>query len=171
MLVAFGREPRAARAADRVERIVVDLAARHHRDLLVEQRHERAEQARLRLAAQAEQDEVVLRQQRVDQLRHDGVVVADDAGKERLAGAQLAIRFSRTSSCTLRRGTLPSAMARRRSPTVEIPVGLDMVGFYLPSLALVSRASYGTLSPQRVLPDGAEADRMLNAECTSSMLN
>ena len=83
-------QPRAARAADRVERIVVDLAARHDRDLIVEQRDERAKQARLRLPAQAEQDEVVLRQQRVHELRHDGVVVADDAREERLAGAELA---------------------------------------------------------------------------------
>ena len=88
-LVAFGRKPRAARAADRIERVVVDLAARHGRDVLVEQRDERAQQARLRLAAQAEQDEVVLRQQRVDELRHDGVVVADDPGEERFAGAEL----------------------------------------------------------------------------------
>jgi hypothetical protein len=70
----LGGQPRAARAADRIERIVVDLAARHDRDLVVEQRDERAQQARLRLAAQAEQDEVVLRQQRVHELRHDGVV-------------------------------------------------------------------------------------------------
>jgi hypothetical protein len=39
--------------------IVVDLAAGHHRDQLVEQRDERAQQARLGLAAQAEQDEVM----------------------------------------------------------------------------------------------------------------
>ena len=89
-LVAFGRQPRAAGAADRAERVVVDLAARHHRDLVVEQRDQRAQQARLRLAAQAEQDEVVPRQQGVDQLRDDGVVVADDAGEEWLARAQFS---------------------------------------------------------------------------------
>ena len=49
----------------------------------------RAQDARLRLAAQAEQDEIVTRQDRVDDLRHDGVVVADDAGKERLAAPEL----------------------------------------------------------------------------------
>ena len=52
---------------------------------LVEQRRQRAEDARLRLAAQAEQDEVVPREDRVDELRDHGVVVADDAGKQRLA--------------------------------------------------------------------------------------
>ena len=87
-LRAFGRDPRAAPGADRVERVVVDLAPRHHRDPLVEQRDERAQQPRLGLAAQTEQDEVVLRQQRVHQLRDDGVVVADDAGEQRLAGAK-----------------------------------------------------------------------------------
>ena len=50
---------------------------------------ERAQDAALRLAAQAEQDEVVPRQHRVDELRNDGVVVADDAGKQRLAAAEL----------------------------------------------------------------------------------
>ena len=62
---------------------------------------------RLRLAAQAEQDEVVARQDRVDDLRDDRVVVADDAGEQRLAGRSLRIRLSRTSSLTLRRGAAP----------------------------------------------------------------
>src|SRR4030095_4579493 len=61
-------------------------------------------------------------------------------GKSGSPGRSLVIRVSRPSWSTLRRDTLPSAMARRRSPTVEIPVGLGMVGFY----------------------------RMLNAECTSA---
>ena len=37
------------------------------------------------LAAQTEQDEIVFRENRVDQLRDDGVVVADDPRKERSA--------------------------------------------------------------------------------------
>ena len=47
--VAFLAHPRAARTADGIERVVVDLAARHHRDDLVEQADERTQQARLRL--------------------------------------------------------------------------------------------------------------------------
>src|SRR4029079_9144683 len=39
--------------------------------------------ARLRLPAQPEQDEVVAREDRVDDLRHDGLLVADDALEER----------------------------------------------------------------------------------------
>jgi hypothetical protein len=88
-LVTFRRKPRAACTADRLERIVVDLTTRHHRNLVIEQRHQRAEQTRLRLPAQSKQDEVVLRKEGVDELRHDGIVVAHNAGKERLARAKL----------------------------------------------------------------------------------
>ena len=74
--------------------------------------------------AQAEQDEVVLREDGVDHLRHDGVVVADDAGEERhLRRAACASRFWRTSACTERRGTAPAATARRNSPSVDGSIG------------------------------------------------
>ena len=43
---------------------------------------------RLGLPAQAEQDEVVPREQGVDDLRHHRLVVADDAGEERLLRPQ-----------------------------------------------------------------------------------
>ena len=39
--------------------------------------------------AQPEEDEVVAREQRVDELRNDRVLVADDTGKQRAAGAEL----------------------------------------------------------------------------------
>jgi hypothetical protein len=80
---------RPAGAADGIQRVVVDLAAWHHRNELVEQRHQRAQEARLGLPAQAQQDEVVSRQQCVDQLGQHRFVVADDAGEERAAGTQL----------------------------------------------------------------------------------
>ena len=67
----------------------MDLAAGDDRQMLVEQRHERAQDAALRLTAQAEQNEVVTRENRVDQLRNDRFVVADDAGEQRLAAAEL----------------------------------------------------------------------------------
>ena len=44
--------------------------------------------ASLCLAAKAKQDEVVLRKQRSDELRHHRVVVADDAGEQRTPAAQ-----------------------------------------------------------------------------------
>ena len=56
--------------------------------LLVEQRGEGAQDAALGLAAQAEQDEVLPRENGVDDLRNDGVFVADDAGEERLSSLQ-----------------------------------------------------------------------------------
>jgi hypothetical protein len=88
--VAFGAEARAARAADRRDRIVMNLAARHDRDRIVQEFRQRAEQPALRLAPQAEQDEVVPRQDCVRDLRDDRFVVADDPGKQRFTGAQLA---------------------------------------------------------------------------------
>ena len=87
-LIAVGRDAASARGADGRQRVVVDLASRHHRDLFIEQRHQRPEQARLRLTAKAEQDEVVLREKRVDQLWNDAVVVPDDAREQRSAAAQ-----------------------------------------------------------------------------------
>ncbi len=78
----------AARRAERRQRVIMDLAARDDRDRLVEQADERAQDAALGLSAQAEQDEIVARQDGVDDLRHDRVVEADDAGKERRARTQ-----------------------------------------------------------------------------------
>ena len=61
-LVAFGLDALLAERRERRDRVVVDLALRNHRQPLVEQRRQRAQDARLRLAAQAEQDEMVARQ-------------------------------------------------------------------------------------------------------------
>jgi len=66
----------------------VNLAAGNDRQMLVEQRHQRAKDAALCLSSQAEQDEVVTGQHGIDQLRNDRVVVADDARKQRLAAAK-----------------------------------------------------------------------------------
>jgi hypothetical protein len=75
-------------ARDRRERVVVHLAAGDDRHRLVEKADERAQDARLRLTAQAEQDEVVSRQDRVDDLRHDRLLIADHAGEERAAAGE-----------------------------------------------------------------------------------
>ena len=77
----FGDQHR-ARGARSVVRVVVDLAARHDRHPLVEQRGERADHARLRLAALAEEDHVVAGDERVLELREDRLLVADDAFDE-----------------------------------------------------------------------------------------
>ena len=75
---------------DRVVRVVVDLAAGDDRHPLVEQAGERADDAGLRLAALAEEDHVVAGEQGVLELRHDGVLVAEHALEQRLAGGDLA---------------------------------------------------------------------------------
>ena len=75
---------------DRVVRVVVDLAARDDRHPLVEQVGERADHAGLRLAALAEEDDVVAGEQRVLELREHGVLVADHAVDERLAARRCA---------------------------------------------------------------------------------
>src|SRR5690606_15977002 len=49
-----------------------------------------AQDPALCLPAKTEQNEIVACQDRVDQLRDDGVVIADDAGKQGVAGLQLA---------------------------------------------------------------------------------
>jgi hypothetical protein len=52
--------------------------------------HELAEHAGLGLAAQAEEEHIVLGEDGVLDLRDHGFVVADDAGEERLAALKLA---------------------------------------------------------------------------------
>ncbi len=73
---------------DRLERALVEVAAGDRRRVLVQEAGQGAQDARFRLTAQAEQDEVVSREDRVDDPRQDRLVVADDAGKQRLVRAQ-----------------------------------------------------------------------------------
>ena len=80
----------AAAPANGLVRVVVDLAALDVRDCFVQQRRQHADQPRLGLPAQSQQDEVVARQNGVDHLRHHGLLVADDAGKQRLSALELA---------------------------------------------------------------------------------
>ncbi len=78
------------RFAHGVERVVVDLAARDDWRLLVEQIHQTARDARLRLAALAQQHDVLPGENRVLDLRNDTILVADDAGEQLLIRANLA---------------------------------------------------------------------------------
>jgi hypothetical protein len=61
----------------RVKRVVRNFQPIHDRQPFVEQLRQGAENARLGLAAQTEQQDVVLCQDGVDELRNDGRVVAD----------------------------------------------------------------------------------------------
>src|SRR5262245_27908019 len=87
--VALGGQALAARLADRRQRIVVDLAATEHGDRLVEQADEESRDAGLRLAALAEEDDVLAAEDGVLDLRDDRLVVADDAGQERSTAPEL----------------------------------------------------------------------------------
>ena len=89
-MIAFLGHAGATRSAKGRQRIVVDLAARDDRDLIVEQIHEAAKDPALGLTPQAEKNEVVTREDRVDELRDHGLVVSDDAGKERVTGLKLS---------------------------------------------------------------------------------
>ena len=68
----------------------MDFAARDDGNPLVQQFDEGAQDAALRLTAQAEQNEIVSGEDGVDELRNDRLVEADDAGEESFARAQLA---------------------------------------------------------------------------------
>src|SRR6185437_3233718 len=70
------------------EGIVVHLAAGDDGDRVIQERDQRAEYARLRLAAQPQQDEVVTCQERVDDLWHNRLVVADDAFDDGATGGK-----------------------------------------------------------------------------------
>ena len=100
--VAFGGDAVAAGAADGGVGIVVNFAALDDGDLRVHKSDQAAQDAGLRLPAQAEQNEMMARQNGVDDLRKDGVFVAVHAGKELSPFSNLCRRFSRNSWRTVR---------------------------------------------------------------------
>ncbi len=75
----------AAGAADRRVGIVVNLAAGNRGNFGIQQRGQAAQDARLGLPAQSQQDEVVPRKQRIDDLRDHRFFVAVNAGEQRIA--------------------------------------------------------------------------------------
>ena len=75
-----------AAAADRSVGIVVDFATCQIGHVRIEKRRKRAQDAAFGLAAQTEQDEIVARENGVDDLRYDGIFVADDAGENQGIG-------------------------------------------------------------------------------------
>ena len=152
-LVAALGDEHARVLRDRVVRVVVDLAAGDDRHPLVEQLGERADHAGLRLPALAEEDHVVAGDQRVLELREDGVLVADHAVDELLAlrdprdrvgahlffdgprhpsaGLELAEgsgtrhqAISSNSKASWRRRAPRYQRASRRRPAVETPIGV-----------------------------------------------
>ena len=92
-IAVFGPEPRdrrvvalfgdeiAAAPADGAERIVANFTAGDVRHCRIEQTGQHADNPRLCLTAQSEKNEVVARQNRVDNLRYDGIFITQYAGK------------------------------------------------------------------------------------------
>ena len=114
LVAALGHEqPRVLR--DRVVRVVVDLAAGDDRHPFVEQLGEPSDHAGLGLPALAEEDHVVAGDQRVLELRENGVLVADHAVDELLAFGDPRDRVARTSSLTGRE-TQPLVLSSPRVP-------------------------------------------------------
>ena len=96
-----------AAAADGRVRIVVNFAARDVGHPGIEQGCKRAQNTAFGLSAQSEQDEIMAREDRVDDLWDDCVVITNDAGEDRGRGSlpcsrRRVIRFSRISSFTRR---------------------------------------------------------------------
>jgi hypothetical protein len=86
--VALLGEERASGGGDGREGIVVGLAAVQRGHLRVEEAHQEPRHPRLGLAALAEEDDVLAGEDGVLDLREHAVLVADDAGEQRLAVAQ-----------------------------------------------------------------------------------
>ena len=78
----------------RLEGIVVDFRAGDDRYGIVEQVNQLAEHARLGLAPQAQEEHVVLGEDRVTDLGDDGLFIAQDIGKQRLARLELGDQVS-----------------------------------------------------------------------------
>ncbi|MEJ7720497.1 MAG: hypothetical protein WKF58_08645 [Ilumatobacteraceae bacterium] len=88
-------------ARHRVGGVVAQLGTGDDGQPLVEQRRQRSDDAGLRLTALTEEDHVVAGEDGVLELRQDGVVVAREAGDQRLAGGDASdgvaaqLRFDR----------------------------------------------------------------------------
>src|SRR6476661_3717727 len=103
----------AAAAADRMIWIIVDFTALDIRHEGIEQRSEHADQARLGLSSQPEQDKVMTGKYGVYDVRHHAVFEADDARKQSLTALDLAhqvgaqlVFYRTTSNFCFGKGTL-----------------------------------------------------------------
>ena len=82
--IAFRSDSFAAHAADRDVRIVVDLTSGYHGHLRIHKLNEPAKDSRFGLSPQPEENEMMARKYRVDDLRNHRVVIPMDAGEQRL---------------------------------------------------------------------------------------
>ena len=106
--VTVGRNALAPVGGERRQGVVVDFAPGNDRNGLVQERRQGPENPRLRLTAQAEQDEIVPGQNRVDDLRDDGLFVANDPRKQWFPltelGDQILAHFVLHTTWTIRPG-------------------------------------------------------------------
>ncbi len=127
--VAFGGDALSSVCGQRRQGVVVDFASRDDRNGLVQQRRQGAENPRLCLTTQAEQDEIVPGQYRVDDLRDDGFFVADDPRKQWFPltelGNQILAHFVLHTSWTIR----PRGDRRLSDPRVvgRVPRGIPLL--------------------------------------------
>ena len=103
----------AASPADRSKRVVVDFAARNHRDHVIQKIDQSTENPALGLTSQSQQNHVMARKNGIRDLRNDGVFVSDDPGKHRLVCPKLTDKirphFVFDRSCPI---GLPAKFAR-----------------------------------------------------------
>ena len=83
-VVALLRQTPPARRADDLEGVAVDLTTLDPGNLLVQQLRQATDNARLRLAALPKEDHVVTRQDRVLDLRNDGLFITHDTRQKSL---------------------------------------------------------------------------------------
>ena len=88
ILMQLNRLP--AVRADRMIRIIVDFRTGNDRNLIVEKICKLANDAALCLATQAQQNQIVPREDRIDELRNNRLVIANNAGKQFLAPLEFA---------------------------------------------------------------------------------
>ena len=103
--VAEARDFVAAAPANRCIRVVVDLASGEVRHVRIEQRGQCPQDTAFGLAAESEENKIMARKQRVDDLRYHGIVIADDSREDRYvalftqAGDQIVAQFVLYPSC------------------------------------------------------------------------
>src|SRR5215217_3376637 len=93
-------------SGDRAQWVVVHFGTGDDWYALIEQISQQANDAALCLPAKAKQNDVMPRQNGVNQLRNNGVLVAHDAGKQLLAAAQFSYEIA-TQLILDREGLIP----------------------------------------------------------------
>jgi len=92
-----------AGTAQRREWIVVNLASGNVGNFHVQEINQAAQDAALGLASQTQEDEIMTPQNRIGDLRQNGILISMNAGKKRLSGLELLQKVRAEFSLTVRR--------------------------------------------------------------------